>query len=1059
MWPFAALPAQTLDDAWARFRAGDVEQALVWSDSIAQRAVLENDRADALSLYANALRRLGRPDEALHVHGKVLNMRRKLFGTDAPQAANSLINIGNCHNDLGQYAAAVRSFREAFSIQQKKLDPCDPEATLSKNGLGQSLLLAGLWEEALLHNRRVLEAQTACFGYESPLLSGALLNAANAYFESFAPGHLQQAERLLHRAAGITPNGPSPTSVIIYRNLGNVYSRSGDLEQARQHYQKALDMAADLPHIGAEELAACYYSIGGNSMDRGDFAPAAAWFRKALSVAGEHNPAFRADILNLYAICMRYLGNHETAILLLEEAVNTMQGVAPESRSVAGFYFNLGNCFLDRQETTSALYYFEKSVAAFPTGSDRRRHLSKVWSKMGEAYLAAGRPEAALRELFRALHQAGDAPAAEKSLLLIQTGRVLHRLNRLEEALKHYDQALKTVGFNVLRQQVDFPLETLSALAGRLAVLSRLAAENSSQSKWKVVADEYVIAVKRFNRIADPLSEGENSAVFRACFHDLYAGLAEAYYRLGEYDPAFFQTAFFYAEQGKAHQLKKTMRLFHADRSAEDLREGMQLRGHIVALEKQRMGYETQDRLWPTRLIEQLDSALLAEKLRYEHWVQKMQESTPSSEPSMPESDLLHSVQRSLKKRAILLHYSFGIDNLLVFVINKKHLEAFAIPLTAELDTNLELFYRKISTRPDFNAGDRDFAKEAHWLYRSLVAPLQLPSDADLVVVPDGILAYIPFEALLTGAPPQGDLYKSYPYLIQQHALSYRVSALLPDLRCRPVRARLLAVAPDYAGHSAGLSPLVFNEEEAGQVKAQWPKGELLNGKSATVDNFLKNAPHHSLLHVSAHGVVNNAFPDYSFLAFSAAEGPAPDVLFVSELASLSLCAEMTVLSACQTAKGPFFKGEGILSMARAMTAAGSRSVLASLWNVDDRFTADLMPAFYRHLKAGGRKDRALQRAKIDFIAQNDHLGAHPYYWSGFVLHGNTDAIAARLPDAWIILLLLICAGVIGYFLYLAPSGAKPILSYRALLSSRAVKSGKPDSARYKSKIKPDRQF
>ena len=92
----------------------------------------------------------------------------------------------------------------------------------------------------------------------------------------------------------------------------------------------------------------------------------------------------------------------------------------------------------------------------------------------------------------------------------------------------------------------------------------------------------------------------------------------------------------------------------------------------------------------------------------------------------------------------------------------------------------------------------------------------------------------------------------------------------------------------------------------------------------------------------------------------------------------------MVVLSACETGIGKLQRGEGIISLARAFAYAGAKSIVTSLWSVNDQKTKDLMLLFYKNLRKGKSKSEALREAKLSFIAKNDNPNAHPFFWAGF---------------------------------------------------------------------------
>ncbi len=157
-------------------------------------------------------------------------------------------------------------------------------------------------------------------------------------------------------------------------------------------------------------------------------------------------------------------------------------------------------------------------------------------------------------------------------------------------------------------------------------------------------------------------------------------------------------------------------------------------------------------------------------------------------------------------------------------------------------------------------------------------------------------------------------------------------------------------------------------------------------------------------VHFSVHGGINEAFPRLSGLLLSLPPGSKEEsgslnvgdgVLTAEEIMSLHLNAELVSLSACETGLGKLVNGEGLMGLMRAFIYAGTPSVAVSLWNVDDRATADLMEGFYRHLlqdrKQKGRDPLNLNKAEAMREAQLDAIreGSAPYYWASFVIEGH----------------------------------------------------------------------
>ncbi len=178
---------------------------------------------------------------------------------------------------------------------------------------------------------------------------------------------------------------------------------------------------------------------------------------------------------------------------------------------------------------------------------------------------------------------------------------------------------------------------------------------------------------------------------------------------------------------------------------------------------------------------------------------------------------------------------------------------------------------------------------------------------------------------------------------------------------------------------------------------------EAYLANEATREQFLEVAPEASLLHLSTHGVAEQADADLSKLVFApVSEDPN---LYVADIYGMNLQADLVVLSACETGVGPWIGGEGTLSLARAFMVAGSPQVVMSLWSVDDRATAQLMTHFYRGLGEERPPHEALRQAKLQLLDGDNPVWAHPYYWAGWSAVGNGRAVAnPRSLTPWLVL-------------------------------------------------------
>ena len=304
----------------------------------------------------------------------------------------------------------------------------------------------------------------------------------------------------------------------------------------------------------------------------------------------------------------------------------------------------------------------------------------------------------------------------------------------------------------------------------------------------------------------------------------------------------------------------------------------------------------------------------------------------------------------------------------------------------------------------------------AEKLYKILISPIERDLKKRVIIIPDGILGYIPFEALIREINGKPYYFNAHKYFIDDHQVSYCYSAnLLNEMQSKTYKTAptnfLLAMAP-FSTSDTILSPEILSDIErkrdvikplpnSGQevtIITKLMNGTSFYGKEARINKFLELAPSARIIHLATHSKANSTLGNYSYLAFNdtvqtqniASQQSNNTFLFARDLYNISLNADMVVLSACETGIGEIQRGEGIISMARAFSYAGAKSIVTSLWEVSDEKTKILMTDFYKFIKRGMNKDEALWRAKREFMKKtlND-----PYYWASFIAIGNMSAI------------------------------------------------------------------
>ncbi|MCC7092757.1 MAG: CHAT domain-containing protein [Ignavibacteriaceae bacterium] len=228
------------------------------------------------------------------------------------------------------------------------------------------------------------------------------------------------------------------------------------------------------------------------------------------------------------------------------------------------------------------------------------------------------------------------------------------------------------------------------------------------------------------------------------------------------------------------------------------------------------------------------------------------------------------------------------------------------------------------------------------------------------------------------------------------------------------VRSGLLNINPTNS-RSISLSPLKYSKNEIESIDETINSNLIFKSEEATETNFKNNAHQSNVIHISTHSFLIKDQPLILFANQN--DGQDDGFLELGEIVQLNLNSDLVVLSSCRSGLGRLDEAEGIIGMQKAFFDAGSKSVLVSLWDVNDKYTSFFMKDFYTHLANGKSKTEALRQTKLDFIK---NYSANPYYWSAFVLSGNSSPInieQASPVSIVNVLTILLLASII-YFIF-----------------------------------------
>ncbi len=373
-----------------------------------------------------------------------------------------------------------------------------------------------------------------------------------------------------------------------------------------------------------------------------------------------------------------------------------------------------------------------------------------------------------------------------------------------------------------------------------------------------------------------------------------------------------------------------------------------------------------------------------------------------------------------------LVSYLVGDRETIAFVVTADTLVARVLP-TSHLDLHRLMQEAGGPWQPDGpDAAVR--LEPLHDLHERLIRPLRdvLPERGGIVVIPDGLLADLPFE-MLVEAPAQD--YTNARYLVRRQPVSTDLAAALivEDAGGASENPPLDLVAFgrsrfDGAGGRWRGGPVLTNLPnvvgEIGRVRDRIGNRETALDEDATEARFMAHASRARVVHVASHAEADPAYPLYSRIhLWDDPDADDDGILHLFEFQDIRLPADLVVLSGCSTAAGRAHAGEGTIGLQYGVRAAGARAAVATLWPVDDRATAEIIDAFYEGLEEGLPKDRALQRAQVAYLDSHTGAEASPFYWAAAVLSGSPAPIPLQEPAPvwpWSVGAVVLAAGAGG---------------------------------------------
>jgi len=887
--------------------------------------------------------------------------------SDPAALAEALGGAGQTSRALGDVARAESLLLESLQVSETIGDRNQMAGALSQ--LGRLRNMQARYEDARMYHQRSMELWSDIGDVQGAAVAannvGAMYRAAGNYVSA-----LEYYERSL---TGLREAGDERRSATVLDNMGWVARRVGDTERGADLARQAL--AIREAFNDKEGIAASLGSLSQIYQADGNYTAALGALGRSLelrrSIGAVHAVA---EALNNIAVVYEAQGNYDRAAAYLRQALALNLAKVGSTSLTAEIHTHLGNVLVQQGHNTRGLGSLKRGLAIStaaghkPQAAAAQLSLARVHLKLRQITLAAR----ALQESLAQLEAAGDRMGRAEAL--VEMAEVERRRARPAAGLALATEAIQ------LAEAMEMPEIRWRALtvAGRLYIALHRVADARR-------AFDDAIATVDGVRALNPGGEESRSRFLAGRIAPFHERIRLA---LAESNPA---EAFHVAERSKARALLDVIRgdglsIVQAMTADERARE-RRLRNSLSSVN----GEVTQAaRAVPTddARVATLKRKQDAARLAYEDFQAQLYVAHPDLRVSRVAVPIVRAAeaQQLVQDPAVaIVEFVTAGDRTVAFVITSTRLRSFELAVgTSQLTVEVRRFREQLANR-DLRASD-----SARRLYGMVLGPMQaaLRGTRDLIIVPDGILWDLPFQALQSSVGR---------YLIQDLVVSYApsVTALRETMRQRsgkrPIGTLLAFGNPSRVGSERPALPDAETEVNA-LAKVYGGSSRVYIGADAREERWKAEAAEYRVVHLAAHGELNNGSPMYSHLRLaSPGRGSSDDGLLEAwEIMNVRLQADLVVLSACETARGRVAAGEGVLGLMWAFFVAGSPATLVSQWQVESKGSAALMIEFHKAWNAGRHgtsKARALQMASLEILRKP--ASSHPFHWAGFVLVGD----------------------------------------------------------------------
>ncbi len=380
--------------------------------------------------------------------------------------------------------------------------------------------------------------------------------------------------------------------------------------------------------------------------------------------------------------------------------------------------------------------------------------------------------------------------------------------------------------------------------------------------------------------------------------------------------------------------------------------------------------------------------------------IKKMNKDFSTEQSSYLTPMTIQEIREELPDSGIYIEFFEGKEAFYKFIITADTAYCVAIPGVAGINQEIADFKKWVA---DPTSAIESIKSTGRKLSDFLFSDIHgMDNYTTLLIVPDGSLYDLPFDVL---SDPSGKLF------VRKYKISTAYTSQLFFHNNDEINGRYLGIGTTYddglevsfsatggVGSNIKLSPLPLSEKEIGEIH-EMIGGQVFLNEHASSDALRLHADRADIIHLSLHGLVSRDYPELSSIIFD--DRTEDNMLKLSEIHSIGLENDLTILSACHTATGKVYKGEGVQGLTKAFMKSGKTTVISSIWSASELSSRNIIHSMFGNMVAGMKIDEALQKAKTEYIDNAPPSQQHPYYWAHLIPIGKTDRVYVKHTSPW----------------------------------------------------------